>query len=249
MPATLSTDPGGRRDYIDFFATRAAQWGADQARALLDQHPEPESAADCLVARPLMEKVAAMGDRIGQHTVGEIITISGQALAWLAANPTPQPEPSGYIDPEHKGEDLALLETFYRACNAEGGTADEIQLRGIRAVLATHSTPQPPADGEVAELVEWVGKDRQWLDLRRDVKDRILRIADLLERQRPQPVAVSERLPGASDCDEQGRCWWGFEGTDDYEPCWTLRKMHGIPFSSTRFIPANALPTPENTHD
>jgi hypothetical protein len=64
-----------------------------------------------------------------------------------------------------------------------------------------------------------------------------------------QPVAVSERLPGAEDCDEQGRCWWGFEETDDYEPCWTLRKMHGIPFSSTRFIPANALPTPENTHD
>jgi hypothetical protein len=59
-----------------------------------------------------------------------------------------------------------------------------------------------------------------------------------------QPVAVSERLPGAEDCDEQGRCWWGFEETDDYEPCWTLRKMHGIPFSSTRFIPANALPTP-----
>ena len=154
--------------------------------------------------------------------------------------------PSGYIDPGHKGEDLALLETFYRACLAEGGTVNEIELRGIRAVLATHSTPQPPADGEVgalverlkelahattkenwrefdmrlpaeplrdadlvltraalarfdhptpqppadgevAELVEWVGKDRQWLDLRRDVKDRILRIADLLQRQHLQP--------------------------------------------------------------
>jgi hypothetical protein len=57
--------------------------------------------------------------------------------------------PSGYIDPEHKGEDLALLETFYRACLAEGGTVDEITLRGIRAVLATHSTPQPLADGEL----------------------------------------------------------------------------------------------------
>jgi hypothetical protein len=57
--------------------------------------------------------------------------------------------PSGYIDPEHKGEDLALLETFYRACLAEGGTVDEINLRGIRAVLATHTTPQPPADGEL----------------------------------------------------------------------------------------------------
>ena len=30
VPSTLSTDPGGRRDYIDFIATRAAQWGADQ---------------------------------------------------------------------------------------------------------------------------------------------------------------------------------------------------------------------------
>jgi len=26
VPATLSTDPGGRRDYIDFIPTRAAQY-------------------------------------------------------------------------------------------------------------------------------------------------------------------------------------------------------------------------------
>ena len=30
VPATLSTDPGGRRDYIDFIAARAAQYGADK---------------------------------------------------------------------------------------------------------------------------------------------------------------------------------------------------------------------------
>ena len=30
VPASLSTDPGGRRDYIDYIATQAAQWGADQ---------------------------------------------------------------------------------------------------------------------------------------------------------------------------------------------------------------------------
>tara|TARA_R110002126_G_scaffold268782_1_gene412341 strand:- start:123 stop:473 length:351 start_codon:yes stop_codon:yes gene_type:complete len=30
VPASLSTDPGSRRDYIDFIATQAAQWGADQ---------------------------------------------------------------------------------------------------------------------------------------------------------------------------------------------------------------------------
>lgn len=30
VPATLSTAPGGRCDYINYIATRAAQWGADQ---------------------------------------------------------------------------------------------------------------------------------------------------------------------------------------------------------------------------
>lgn len=30
VPASLSTDPGGRRDYIDYIATQAARWGADQ---------------------------------------------------------------------------------------------------------------------------------------------------------------------------------------------------------------------------
>ena len=30
VPASLATDPGGRRDYIDYIATQAARWGADQ---------------------------------------------------------------------------------------------------------------------------------------------------------------------------------------------------------------------------
>lgn len=46
------------------------------------------------------------------------------------------PLPTNYIDPEHQGENLELLQTFYQACQSEGGTADEICLRGIRAVLA-----------------------------------------------------------------------------------------------------------------
>jgi hypothetical protein len=60
-----------------------------------------------------------------------------------AALATPLPEPPtelpvltpGYIDFEHTGQDREILDVFYRACNSEGGTADEIHLRGIRAVL------------------------------------------------------------------------------------------------------------------
>jgi len=50
---------------------------------------------------------------------------------------TPPPLPPGYIDSEHQGEDRELLEVFYRAWIAGGGTQDECALRGIRAVL-TH---------------------------------------------------------------------------------------------------------------
>jgi hypothetical protein len=58
-------------------------------------------------------------------------------------------------------------------------------------------------------------------------------------------VPVTERLPGPEDCDAKGRCWWLFEGSDDYEPCWTLRKMYGIPFGRTRYLPHWALPVPQ----
>jgi len=58
------------------------------------------------------------------------------------------PLPTNYIDSEHQGKDLELLQTFYQACASEGGTADEICLRGIRAVLARWGRPAaPPVPG------------------------------------------------------------------------------------------------------
>ena len=74
--------------------------------------------------------------------------------ATVAALATPPPLAPNYIDPEHHGEDRELLQVFYAACNAEGGTADEIHLRGIRAVMAACPAlatppPKPPTDEEL----------------------------------------------------------------------------------------------------
>jgi hypothetical protein len=69
--------------------------------ALAAEPPEPDP-RKALAARPLLEAVARMGDRIGQHTVGEIRTISDRAAAWLAENPPGQPvaiEPRGCPTP------------------------------------------------------------------------------------------------------------------------------------------------------
>ena len=69
------------------------------------------------------------------------------------------------------------------------------------------------------------------------------RAADLLQRQYPQPVPVSERLPGPEDCDAGGRCWWYGEGADMIG--WTLDSEGASYYRAKFWLPANALPLPE----
>ena len=207
-------------------------------RALLAQ-PEAESTATQLAARPLLERVARMGDRIGQHTMGEVMAISDQAAGWLEANPPCQPvaieprgcptpgacscvetgaqsEPEGLTDeellelmPQQFRDDLAMVSrtaahgagpditpgifrvslntgalSYARAAIAADrarrptphpqpsdltqialqmlGTIESMELiipeitDTIRKALEQgNPTPQPPADGEVAELQRW----------------------------------------------------------------------------------------------
>ena len=71
-------------------------------------------------------------------------------------------------------------------------------------------------------------------------------------RPTPQPVAVSERLPGPDDCDKQGRCWlWerdcGYTGLKWalVDRAWSLSQTDEDLSVYTHWLPANALPTPE----
>jgi hypothetical protein len=72
------------------------------------------------------------------------------ALLAALAQPEPEELPPGYIDAEHTGRDREMLEIFYRACRSEGGTADEIHLRGLKAVRAlAQPEPEGPTDEEL----------------------------------------------------------------------------------------------------
>jgi hypothetical protein len=146
--------------------------------------------------------------------------------------------PSGYIDPGHKGEDLALLETFYRACLAEGGTVNEIELRGIRAVLATHSTPQPPADGELT------------VNLRMDLSSECLkRLCDgLAAAVKPnggyRALTTDDDISGEFIGEQQvGVEWWLPEhGCDSLEN--TLDSIKGRLFAAVRdWLPTAVIST------
>ena len=115
------------------------------------------------------------------------------------------------------------------------------------------AVPAPPADGEVAELTgQLIEAANGAAAMGWDQHARsILRAAELLQRlSPPQPVPVSERLPGPEDCDAEGRCWWGRSESHDWSADWTFATYKAVAefceFSPrTTWLPAHALPLPE----
>ena len=109
-----------------------------------------------------------------------------------------------------------------------------------RAALAQ---PAPPAAGEVGELVRWL-RSRAGIPASPDfpaVAAMLTRAADLLEQRHPEPVPVSERLPGPEDCDENGYCWrW-----NTIAGVWSRQHFarHWYEFES-HWLPATGLPLP-----
>jgi hypothetical protein len=78
----------------DMIAAALARWAHASAAAPEPREnpatppaPAPETPAEALAVRPLLEQVAAMANNIGAHTVGEIAAISSRAEAWLRDNP------------------------------------------------------------------------------------------------------------------------------------------------------------------
>jgi hypothetical protein len=135
-----------------------------------------------------------------------------RARAALADEPA-VPEGREPVSVTGQPSDEQLLDTLDRATadfpprhpEAEGLNAVEyplaLELRKARAVLARwgNPAPQPPAKGEAAELVRLLGSMAAEAELADQVHDASVldRAAELLQRlSPPQPVPVSERLPG-----------------------------------------------------
>lgn len=64
----------------------------------------------------------------------------------------------------------------------------------------------------------------------------------------PQPIPVTERLPGPADCDANGMCWWYFPAAERWLRC-------GIPNPDPTsqvhayWLPADAIPLPQSEFD
>jgi hypothetical protein len=89
-----------------------------------------------------------------------------------------------------------------------------------------------------AELIEAVLSDDSHIDCIQIAQ----RARALLAQPEPQPVPVSERLPGPEDCLDEGWAWFFNQRIG-----WRQAVLPVSP-GYTHWLPANALPTPEATN-
>jgi hypothetical protein len=228
----------------------------DLRKELAAEPPAPDP-REALAARPLLEAVARLGDRIGQHTVAEITTISDRAAAWLRENPPGQPvaiEPRGCPTPGA----CSCVEAPAPADPSDFQTLQGIALDMVeslrpivlpeilgvlRRAIKQAPAPAPAADGEREELIQWLDCFHEYAyELGRpDWGHMTTRAAALLRQPAPAPVPVAERpweRPGW--CDAEGECWW--RGRRD--PAWWTaadpRMVH-----DGWLLPHWAIPSPQ----
>jgi hypothetical protein len=212
--------------------------------------------------RGMFERILCIARSSGGPTVGNIQLadrLIDAVVSWfqnLPAQLESDELPPGYIDPEHKGQDRELLEVFYRACRSEGGTADEIHLRGLKAVLAL-AQPEPVGLTDEGRELQWppsvaLGCHQAAVEAEpgSPLQQLLIAAGDLLESRFAQPtlapIPVSER-PWEREgfCDAEGRCWLFGKIEGD----WRLISANnsGVPKLSYCFshcLPHYALPLP-----
>ena len=214
----------------------------------------------------LTEQLHQYAEVFPEHNMDALVK---HARAALAEEPA---APEGRYTRLPSDEELRDLWSW--AAGQDQGSWPTQQHCFARAVLARWGTPAPtpPADGEVAELVD----EARYLvrELRDQADDlspslelfglihqaavSLTRAAELLQRQALVPVSVKER-PWEREgwCDGSDRCWWGRSESDDWSADWTLATPEAVAefceFSPrTVCLPAHALPIPqqpETTND
>jgi hypothetical protein len=147
-------------------------------------------------------------------------------------------------------ESVALRQKVTDAL-ADGPAVPEGREPASVAAEASPTAPPIPVAGEVGELVAALRKEAEgWFHMKTysygKWASKLTRAATLLEQlsaQAPQPVPVSERLPGDQ------LCWWYEPDEDDdgsgYGGKWTLLRIRGGVSCYTHWLPATALPLPQ----
>jgi hypothetical protein len=187
----------------------------------------------------------------------KVFRAAANAIARWGSHPTPIPVAERLPGPETGDVDLeANFRAWYQDAHGSayfGAMPLCVAIGWAQHLLQQLSAPaQPPADGEVRELVEFLRRhgtvqeaaNTHWAKP-------LLRAAELLEQRHPTPIPVAERLPGPEDCIQRGNDhWcWGQERsflTGQAAARWRMMRVSSLEDEAVGWLPANALPVPTN---
>lgn len=173
--------------------------------------------------------------------------------------------PPGYIDESIQGDDRKLLEIYYTGELSEGGSADEVILRGLKALLA-HASQMVTTDfralcAKVIAYYEGQGEynftnlnsnDRgnaafdAWVNLRDEIKSALADTANdrlISAELAVAPVSVSEK-PWEREgwCDADGWCWFGAPQIGSLRSMWVLGPPGELASHRTHTLPYWGIP-------
>jgi hypothetical protein len=133
----------------------------------------------------------------------------------------------GWVDPDTR-ELLIRARALLAQPEPKDPTDEELTLTYAYAVAAAVGNKRGPYTTEDAEAAQLAG---------------LRAVLAKWGHPTPQPVPVSERLPGAEDCIDEGWAWFFNQRIG-----WRQAVLPVSP-GYTHWLPANALPTPEALDD
>lgn len=143
--------------------------------------------------------------------------------------------PPDYIVEWIQGEDRKLLEIYYTAERSEGGSADEVILRGLKAVLA-HASQQVE--------IHYQGQlYRMWPGGKVVIKDDANAPTSISAKLAVAPVSVSVK-PWEREgwCDADGKCWFGAPQIGSLRSMWVLGSPGELATYRTHSLPHWGIP-------
>ena len=125
-----------------------------------------------------------------------------------------------------------------------GQPGDDPLVQRARAALA-QPEPQEPTDDELYDLWDQEGTEADFQECRRFARAVLARWGS----RTPAPIPLSERQPTESDCDAEGRCWWGRRSEELCNPDWFLATRAEVEefceyAPPVEWLPHWALPVP-----
>jgi hypothetical protein len=152
------------------------------------------------------------------------------------------------------GKDAAAISAFRAYAIATEDTKLRQDMLELISPLA-QPEPEGPSDKELDHWImaqphqQWVPKATDPIRCheldQHELRDFARAVLARWGRPAIQPVPVTERLPGPEDCDEEGRCWWGYteSGNCAYTQ-WQLKRQVDRWGSELTWLPHHALPVP-----